>query len=538
MKPIVNLSRNILILCLCLVALAGLHCRRRSDRASAHESKITIWYRYDEYVLGPHWNEFPRFLVFLPLVTPDEDLEPQGRLAQRWEHSQDYREWTFHLRQDVRWHDGVPVTADDIKFSIELFASPDAPLYKAFWLDIETITARDDFTLAITFSKPTNALDCWWDVYYPKHLLEDLDPKEYGSWKFWTEPVGNGPYRYVRHVPKTMIELEANPDYYLGKPKIERVVFKFGGNPLIELLSGNVDVVSRFNPIDIPKVAEDERFRVYHSIFGGWIEAIWWNHRHPLFGDSRVRRALTLAINRRELHQVLNLPDDLPIFDVVCMERQFRRGELPEPLPYDPELAKQLLDEAGWRDEDGNGIRERAVQEFRFTAIARAGAGGVESSRVQVATYIQDQFRRVGVRMEIQPLAPGVGQSGRDFEAKFLRFYNRMGSDSSRYGIIPLFGAGQEESFIGYENPEVIALLEEAKKTTVPEELELIYRKLMPIIGTDLPVTFLYPQVNTFVVHRRIRGFDRFVVDTGFGMEHLWIEEESGEPEEQNNKEE
>ncbi len=102
MKPIINLSRNIVILCLCLIALAGLHCRRRSDRASAHESKITVWYIGDERVLGPYWEMPAKFLVFLPLVTPDEDWEPQGRLAQRWEHSPDYREWTFHLRQDVR----------------------------------------------------------------------------------------------------------------------------------------------------------------------------------------------------------------------------------------------------------------------------------------------------------------------------------------------------------------------------------------------------------------------------------------------------
>jgi peptide/nickel transport system substrate-binding protein len=339
-----------------------------------------------------------------------------------------------------------------------------------------------------------------------------------------------------------MIELEANPDYYLGKPKIERVVLKFGGNPLIELLSGNVDVVSGFNPVDIPKVVEDKRFNVYHSVYGGSIEAIWWNHRHPFFGDARVRRALTLAINRRELHQVLNLPDDLPIFDVVCTERQFQRGELPEPLPYDPELAKQLLEEAGWRDEDGNGIRERAGQEFHFTAIAGAG-GGEPNTRITAATYIQDQFRRVGVRMEIQPLAPGVSQRGRDFEARFFRFLNSMGFDNSRYGIlgiIPFFGAGQEESPIGYANPEVIALIEKAKKITVPKELELIYRKLMPIIGADLPVTFLYPKVNTFVVHRRIRGFSSsyFRPWVEEEIEHLWIEEESKEPEEQNNKEE
>ena len=522
MKPIINQSRNILILCLCLVALAGLHCRRRSDRTSVRESKITIWYDGDERILGPSWEVNAKFLVFLPLVTFDGDLEPQGRLALRWEHSPDYREWTFHLRQDVRWHDGVPVTAEDIKFSMELLSHPDV-LLSGSWLDTK-ITARDDSTLAITFTKPTNALagGCW-DVYYPKHLLEDLDPKEIADWEFWTQPVGNGPYRYVRHVPKTMIELEANPDYCLGKPKIERVVFKFGGNPLIELLSGNVDLVEDFNPIDIPKVSKDERFRVYHKVYGSWIEAIWWNQRHPFFGDSRVRRALTLAINRRELHQVLNLPDDLPIFDVVYTGRQLWRGELPEPLPYDPELARQLLEEAGWRDEDGNGVRERAGREFRFTAFATVGA---ESSRIQAATYIQDQFRRVGVRMEIQPFAPGAGLRFRDFEARVGQFFNSMGSDSGWHGIIRFFGAGQEESPIGYANPEVIALLEEAKKTTVPEELEPIYRKLMPIIGADLPMTFLYPQVNFFVVHRRIRGFERFVVVFGFGIEHLWIEEE------------
>ncbi|MHC4489773.1 MAG: ABC transporter substrate-binding protein, partial [Planctomycetota bacterium] len=103
-----------------------------------------------------------------------------------------------------------------------------------------------------------------WDVYYPKHLLENLDPKEFTSWKFWTEPVGNGPYRYVRHVPRTMIELEANPDYYRGKPKIERLVLKFGGYPLTELMSGNVDCID-ISSLEAIKLADDPRFRVYQA---------------------------------------------------------------------------------------------------------------------------------------------------------------------------------------------------------------------------------------------------------------------------------
>jgi ABC-type transport system substrate-binding protein len=134
--------------------------------------------------------------------------------------------------------------------------------------------------------------------------------------------------------------------------------------------------------------------------------------------------------------------------------------------------------------------------------------------------------------MEIQPFARGAGLRGRDFEARFSTFFNAMGSDIGYHGMIRFFGAGQEESPIGYENPEVIALLEEAKKTTVPKEREPIYQKLMPIIGADVPVTFLYPQVKTEVVHRRIRGLSSgyFRPFAQGDIEHLWIEEESGEP--------
>jgi peptide/nickel transport system substrate-binding protein len=507
MKPIINLSRNILILCLCLVALAGLHCRRRSDRASTHESKITILHNGDEYVLGPQWNEWARFLVSLPLVTPDEDLEPQGRLAQRWEHSPDCREWTFHLRQDVRWHDGVPVTAEDIKFSMELLSHPDV-LRSDYWLDAK-ITARDDYTLAITFSKPTDALDHWWAVYYPKHLLEGLDTAKFYEWEFWTRPVGNGPYRYVRHIPKTMVELEANPDYYGGKPKIERVVLKFGGDPLIELMSGNVDVVHYLPPHEAVKIAKDPRFNMYHEFNLVKAHAIIWNRQNDFFRDPAIRRALTLAINRRELHQVRNFPEITPIFDVPITEGQFHRGELPEPLPYDPEQAKRLLDEAGWFEVEKNGIRENNGREFRFSLLVR-------QEQTLEAVYIQDQFRKVGVRMEVVTLDRSVlwprRKSG-EFDAILLNIH--------------LFDYNKW-NFGGHDNPEYKRLLEAWYRTAgTPDEKDIAVRKLWPIFRTDMPFTFLSPAVNFYVVHRRIRGLKspNRSVPTGF-MEHLWIEEE------------
>jgi peptide/nickel transport system substrate-binding protein len=165
-------------------------------------------------------------------------------LAERWEHSPDYREWIVHLRRNIRWHDGAPVTAHDIKFTIDLWKHPDVLYYAG--APYESVTVLDNHTVRLVYNGPGahhSALLGGWDVFYPKHLLEDLDPKEFTSWKFWTEPVGNGPYRYVRHVPRTMIELEANPDHYKGKPKIERLVI-VGGDQQEIRFSGTIEIRS------------------------------------------------------------------------------------------------------------------------------------------------------------------------------------------------------------------------------------------------------------------------------------------------------
>ena len=219
-----------------------------------------------------------------------------------------------------------------------------------------------------------------------------------------------------------MMELEANPDFYRGKPKIERVVFKLGGGaPLTELLSGNVDVVQEINPADLPKLVADDRFRVYQAFDAYWLYPIYWNHRHPLFRDPRVRRALTLAINRRDLVQVRNFPQNTPIFDGIFTWHQLARGEFPEPLPYDPERANQLLETAGWHDQDGDGIRERAGEEASFTALALA------EEMVQPSIYVQAQLRRVGIQMEVRPLASGALRArlrAGEFDAVFDRFEN------------------------------------------------------------------------------------------------------------------
>jgi peptide/nickel transport system substrate-binding protein len=510
-------NKVVILFCVIIAMILSNACARKSDLSSVGESKITVHTWGNEFFLGPRMDVDGKFLVFLPL---------HGGLLRSWEYSSDYRKWKFRLRRDVRWHDGVPVTAHDIKFSLELFFHPDV-LYLVDFPRPESILVLDDFTLTITFSIPQWALEGW-TVYYPKHLLEDLNPKEFYEWDFWKNPVGNGPYRYVRHVPKTMIEYEANPDYYRGKPKIDKIVLKFGGNPITELLSGNVDLIDELNAVDISKIKKDSDFRIYHFPHYAFLDVILWNHSHPLFRDSVVRRALTMAINRRELINSLNCPDDVLIFDVISSIPQLRREEVPDPLPYDPKLANQLLKEAGWQDEDENGILERNGQEFRFTTLVRSFDVGV---KMYSAVYIQEQFRQIGIRMEIQRIVERIHETSQPWAAAIYSFWNNIATPEHGSGILRFFGAGKKESPIGYKNPQVIVLLEEIQKKVSPEDQERIFSQLMPILRKDIPMTILYPHHLICASHKKIRGLDTYIKDHGLGsplqaMWHLWIEQQ------------
>ncbi|MEE9502345.1 MAG: peptide ABC transporter substrate-binding protein [Candidatus Aminicenantaceae bacterium] len=506
-------NRLFIIASLILILLFSFDCRKNDRTIPTVESKITVLYMGDERVLTPYGGMEAQLLVFLPIVSikGDGSGDVQPALAENWEHSDDYRTWIFYLNKNIRWHDGVPVTAHDIKFTIDLWKDTNFPSYSG-----QSAEVVDDHTVRISFPVPSDALDAW-NVYLPKHLLENLDPKKIWTYEFWTKPIGNGPYRYVRHMPKIMVELEANPDYYKETPKINRFVLKFSWTPSIpELLSGNVDALSYVSRLDLLKLPDDSHFLSYYW-WGNWIETIYWNHRNPLFSDPTIRRALTLAINRNELAEVLYYPDGVPIFDTICTDRQFKRGELPEPLPYDPSLAKNLLEEAGWHDSDGDGIREKAKKEFHFTAIVQTG-----QPLEKGAIYIQEQFRQVGIRMEIQSLEYGLLTkrllSG-EFEVVLWRFMNQL---SRPAGHLVVLGAN---SPIGYSNSKMTQLLQAAKDAINPDQKDRIYREIMPIFLRDLPLTLLFPQVQTHVVHRRFQGLSNMArPDPVWFAEYLWID--------------
>ncbi|MGH7564721.1 MAG: ABC transporter substrate-binding protein [Gemmatimonadota bacterium] len=484
------------------VLVGSLACSRAEDPAAAPGSTVVMAVRDVRDVL-PDAADLD-FLVFLPLTTWDERGEREGRLARSWEHSADHKEYTFHLRTDVRWQDGVPTTAHDVKFTLDLLGHPDVAEYPG----IEA-TVVDDST--VTIREPTYGPGYMDDiVYYPRHLLEGLDPKRFWEWEFWLQPVGNGPYRFVRYVPPTLMEFEANPDYYRGKPRIERVILKFVGEAgLTELLSGQVDV-AQVEPSQIPRIANDPRFRIYRSLLGHHASAIYWKADHPLFRDPRVRRALTHALDRREMLGGMNFPPDTPIIDAVLTGRQFRRREWPEPLPYDTAQARMLFEAAGWRDRNGDGILDKDGRPFRFTASV-----GTVVGREKLAVYVQSQLRRAGIQMDIQLLDSSVmwdKLAGGDFEA-WMHSHSPQLLDRH-------FGRGNP---LGYANVQAFELLERLEQTADPDEEDRIYREVSEIFRADPPMVRLVPVSISWSVHRRIRGLGTH--SPAAYMEDLWVEE-------------
>jgi peptide/nickel transport system substrate-binding protein len=300
------------------------------------------------------------------------------------------------------------------------------------------------------------------------------------------------------------------------------VLLKFGGELMADLQAGNVDAINLENPIAVQLLKDDSRFDIYYESWDdiSTMLSLIWNHRNPLFHDARVRRAMAHAIDRHELLNILDMWEALPVVDVPFTEPQYWNDQLPEPLPYDPVLARRLLDEAGWHDTDGNGTRERNGAEFRFPLIV--------SQRYQsIAVYVQHMLQEVGVAVEITTLDGGAVwertyESG-DFAVSL--YYVWISPDDPDMGLEVMMG---ENSKIGFHNPRAIELVNAAMGATNPLTLDSIYRELAPIVQEEQPFTFLVFGVEAYAVQRRVKGLSSpFRANPLWAAAHLRIEDES-----------
>jgi len=504
------------LLLVSLLLFLPVGCQQLPDGGDDRTTMVVL---YPGTGVGAFLNGSGPLVFLLPLVGLTDSGTLEGRLAQRWEHTPDRRSWTIWLRSGVRWHDGVPVTAHDVKFTVDLMHHPAI----ADLNYIEDVTVLDDTTLVMRFSGVRPFASWWlpgaWNVFYPKHLLEDEDPAGFYRWEYWEHPVGNGAYSWVRHLPGTQLEFEANPDYYRGKPAIDRLIIRFGSLGFTELLAGEVDAINFASSNDVQVLAGDPRFRLYREVWDdiAALQCIFWNLSNPLFQDVRVRRALTLAIDREDLKNAMFMWPRLPVIDGLVSPRQYWTERLPPPFPFDPSEAARLLDEAGWRDEDGDGVREKDGRRLEFTVLANAEWEGA-------AVYANQSLRTVGVRMNVLLLDNSVVRerlASGDFDAVIEYLWAEPGS-----GVHSLDALLGEESSTGYRNPRVVELIDQLQATLDFDVIDQIYAELSEIIRADVPMTYLTMNVETYVAHRRIKGLSTpFRANPVWNAEHLWIEE-------------
>lgn len=519
-------STALAIVWTCATLLGG--CGERSgdrsiDGATATDDLETVTLLYPDDDLGPSASGSIQYLVFLTLMRRLPSGELEGRLVRSWEALEDGPGWTVRLRSDVRWQDGVPVTARDVKFTLDLYAHPEV-LFTARPGAYE-VQVVDDSTYSIRYSEtadaempPGSPFD-WYHPIYPEHLLRDEDPSRFYDWEFWREPVGNGPYRLVRRVPETGLVFEADSGFAFGPPAIDRVVVRRGSSPLVELRAENVDAVASLADSDIPKLRNDARFELYHAYNAGSVSAILWNHDRPPFDDPRVRRALTLAIDRRAILEFLSAPAGLEPVDVLFSELQFRSGRLPPGLPHDPDAARGLLEASGWVAPDGEAVREREGRPYRFSLLVSRGSGPWFPDHGREAVLVQANLQEVGVAAEILEVDAGIARERtlrKDFDAAILDI--KGGNRPTVFG---------PEGIIGYRNPRATALIDAATKTIDRETRAELFGELGEVLRRDLPFTVLSPMVSWSAADRRLRGLSSpWRADPAWYMDALWWEDE------------
>jgi peptide/nickel transport system substrate-binding protein len=448
--------------------------------------------------------------VYDGLLRYDKNLRLEGVMAESWEISPDNLTITFRLRKGIKWHDGAPFTSADVLFTYQMYIDPKVPTsYAEDYRQVSRAEAPDPYTFRVTYPQPyAPALESWALPIHPKHLLEGKDVTKSPLAR---APVGTGPYRLVEWKAGEKLVLEANPDYFDGKPYIRRVVYRIipdSSTQFLELQSGGLDFMG-LTPIqystqtDTP--AFKRNFNKYRYLSFGY-SYLGYNLRKPLFQDVRVRRAIAHAIDRQELIDGVLLGLGKVATGPYKPDTWVYNANVRK-YPFDPAAARTLLAEAGWRDGDGDGVLEKDGRKLAFTIVTNQG----NDIRSKTAEILQRRLKEVGIDVQIRIVEwatflkefifPG------NFDVTILGWTG--GPEPDQYNIWHSSKTGPRElNFIHYKNAEVDELLERGRRTFDQAERKKIYDRFQEILAEEQPYTFLYVGEALPAVARRFRGIE------------------------------
>jgi peptide/nickel transport system substrate-binding protein len=457
-------------------------------------------------------------LVFDGLVNVDPDtLQPVPCLATKWDAAADGKAYTFTLKQGVKWHDGQPFTADDVKFSYDLYMNPASGTSRAGTLNqhIATVDVKDPQTVVFTL-KDVIAPFMVTDVIYgiiPKHILGSVAPADIKSNEFSTgKPVGTGPFKLKEYQQGDHVTLVANPDYHRGAPALDQYVYKYTKDSTAlyqQVKTGEVDFFQLLDPQFFDDAKKQTNFNTvpydtFSFQFYGYNLDFAGGKANPIFQDVNVRQALMFAVDRKGIvDKIRNGQSTVAQGTMPVLSWAYAPDKITVKYDYNTDKANQLLDSAGWK-KGSDGIRAKDGKRLSFSMYAQGG----NQTAVGYMNVFQQNWQDIGVEMkpiyeEFSQFVTRLTQSF-DFEAFLVGF--SWGVDPDQQTMWDSKQHGPGFNLYDYSNPKVDALLDQGLHTLDQEKRKQIYTDMQNLVLADAPalVTDFPKSIST--VNKRVKN--------------------------------
>ncbi|MDD5687617.1 MAG: peptide-binding protein [Elusimicrobia bacterium] len=469
-------------------------------------------------------------LVFNGLVKYDKNIIIVGDLAESWNVSDDGKVIIFNLRKNVKWHDGQPFTAEDVKFTYEKLIDP--KVKTPYSSDFELVTKFEIINphkIKITYKKPFSpGLISWGMGIIPKHIFsaKNGESVDFNTHPANRKPIGTGPYKFVEWKTDEKIVLEANSDYFEGRPNIAKYIYRIIPDESVQFLE------LRSETIDSMGLTPDQ-YNAYQSFFKNYnkfrypsfgYSYLAYNLLNPLFKEKKIRQAIAYSINKKEIIGGILLGYGVPATGPFPPTSWAYNPDVKD-YEYNPEKAKDIFKSFGWKDSDNDGWLDKNGKKFEFTLITNQG----NKSRSIAAELIQEHLKKVGIKVNIRILewSTFIHQyvDKKNFDAIILGW--ALSRDPDQYGI---WHSSQRKegqyNFISYENKEIDKLLEEGRVIFDIKKRQKIYRRMHEILADEQPYTFLYIADALPVIHKRFIGPEVAPLGIGWNFKEWYVPKE------------
>jgi peptide/nickel transport system substrate-binding protein len=457
--------------------------------------------------------------IFNSLLKYDKNLDLAAELAESWDVSDDQKTITFHLKKNLKWADGAPLTSDDVLFTWQKVTDDNTRTpYGSDYKMVVKAETPDANTFRVTYDVPyAPALSTWAGLHIlPKHLLKDQD---INTTAFARNPVGSHYYKLESWKNGQYIKLTRNTNATQGQAKIDDLLSRIipdKAAQFLELSADNIDMMG-LNPIQYARVLParpelNKNIALYKEL-GNSYTYLGFNLKRKPFDDVRVRQAINFAINKQEIIDGVLLGLGEPVASPYKPGTRWSNPSL-NPYPYDPNKAKALLKAAGFADSNGDGILDKDGKPFSFEILT------TNKEREMSAVLIQRRLKEVGVQVNIRMLewASFLGRfvEPREFDAIVLGW--GLGLDPDQYSIWHSSQqAAKQFNFIGYNNPQVDKLLEAGRLELDTDKRMKIYHEFAKILLEDSPIVYLSAGYGLNAIHKRVQGISNPAPPAGIG---------------------